>query len=303
MTEDGDTQGSRIRALFENTEDDVSIIAPFIKIDALRSLLEVFPSGTHLRCVTRWLPKEVAAGVSDPEILDVLEKRGNFSLTLVDRLHAKLYIAGDRCLVGSANVTLAGLGEGGDSNNIEILVDTTIDDLGVAETLEKISKTERPATRAIAQIARRLADSLSTSASSTAVIEISWSPVSRRPQDAYLFYTQPPSGYTKAADRTLLDDLAKANLQPGLEEDEFRSAIRSLLQTIPIAESFLNTTEDTTLTFADSHSYFKEIAGDQCSANELWLAFVEWMAYFFNDQVMRQEITEIALRRAQILVQ
>ena len=303
MTADGDTQGSRIRALFENTEDDVSIIAPFIKVDALRSLLEVFPSGTHLRCVTRWLPKEVAAGVSDLEILEVLERRGNFSLSLVDRLHAKLYIAGDRCLVGSANVTLAGLGEGGDSNNIEILVDTTIDAPGVAETLEEISKTKRPATRAIAQVTRRLADSLSSSVPSTVAIEISWSPISQRPQHAYLFYTQPPSGYTKTADQTLLDDLARANLQPGLDEDEFRSAIRSLLQTIPIAESFLNTTEDTTLTFADTLSYFKEIAGDQCSANELWLAFVEWLAYFFNDQVMRQEITEIALRRAQILGQ
>lgn len=301
MTVDGDTQGRRIRALFENTEDDVSIIAPFIKVDALRSLLEVFPSETHLRCVTRWLPKEVAAGVSDPEILDVLEKRGNFSLSIVDRLHAKLYIAGDRCLVGSANVTLAGLGEGRGSNNIEILVDTTIDDPGVAETLGEISKTERLATRDIAQITRHLADSLSASASSTAAIEILWSPVSRRPQDAYLFYTQPPSGYTTAADRTLLNDLAKANLQPGLEEDKFRSAIRSLLKAIPIAENFLKITEDTTLTFADTHSYFKEIAGDQFSANELWLAFVEWMAYFFNDQVMRQEITEIALRRAQIL--
>ncbi|MCY3667639.1 MAG: phospholipase D family protein [Gemmatimonadetes bacterium] len=301
MTVDGDTQGRRIRALFENTEDDVSIIAPFIKVDALRLLLEVFPSETHLRCVTRWLPKEVAAGVSDPEILDVLEKRGNFSLSLVDTLHAKLYIAGDRCLVGSANVTHAGLGERGDSNNIEILVDTTIDDPGVVQTLGEISKTERPATRDIAQITRRLADSLSASVSSTAAIEILWSPVSRRPQDAYLLYTQPPSGFTTAADRTLLNDLAKANLQPGLEEDKFRSAIRSLLQAIPIAENFLKITEDTTLTFADTHSYFKEIAGDQFSANELWLAFVEWMAYFFNDQVMRQEITEIALRRAQIL--
>ena len=303
MTADSDTQGSRIRALFENTEDDVSIIAPFIKINALRSLLKVVPSGTHLRCVTRWLPEEVAIGVSDPEILDVLEERGNFRLSLVDRLHAKLYIVGDRCLVGSANVTLAGLGEGGDSNNIEILVDTTVDAPGVAETLEEISKTERPATRAIAQITRRLADSLSASAPPTAAIEISWYPISRRPQDAYLFYTQPPSGYTKAADRVLLDDLAKANLQLGLEEDEFRSAIRSLLQTMPIAEGFLNTTKDTTLTFADTHFYFKEIAGDPFSANELWLAFVEWMAYFFNDQVMRQEITEIALRRAQILIQ
>ena len=303
MTADGDTQGSRIRALFENTEDDVSIIAPFIKVDALSSLLEVFPSGTHLRCVTRWLPKEVAAGVSDLEILDVLEKRGNFSLSLVDRLHSKLYIAGDRCLVGSANVTRAGLGEGGASNNIETLVYTTIDDIGVAETLEEISKTERLATRDIAQIVRRLADSLSASEASTATVEISWCPSSRRPQEAYLLYTQPPSGFTKAADHTLLRDLAKANLQPGLEEDEFRSVVRSLLQTIPIAGTLLNTTEDTTLTFADTHSYFEEIADDQVSANDLWIAFVEWMAYFFNDQVMKQERTEIVLRRAQILDQ
>ena len=303
MNSDSDTQGSRIRALFENTEDDVSIIAPFIKIDALRSLLKVIPSETHLRCVTRWLPEEVAIGVSDPEILDLLEERGNFSLALVDRLHAKLYIAGDRCLVGSSNVTFAGLGEGGDSNNIEILVDTTIDAPGVAETLEEISNTERPATRAGAQLIRRLANRLTASASSTVAIEISWFPISRRPQDAYLFYTQPPSGYIKAADRILLDDLARTNFQTDLEEDEFRSAIRSLLQTIPVAESFLETTGDTTLTFADTHSYFEEIAGDQFSAKELWLAFVEWMAYFFHDQVMRQEITEIALRRAQILIQ
>ena len=78
-----------------------------------RSLLDVIPTATHLHCVTRWLPQEVAAGVSDPEILDMLEERGNFTLSLVDRLHAKLYIAGERCLAGSANVTLAGLGEGG----------------------------------------------------------------------------------------------------------------------------------------------------------------------------------------------
>ena len=87
---------------------------------------------------------EVAAGVSDPEILDVLEEHGDFDLSLVDRLHAKLYIAGDRCLVGSANTTLAGLGEAGDGGNIEALVETTIDDPGIAATLDEIARAERP---------------------------------------------------------------------------------------------------------------------------------------------------------------
>ena len=296
-----DTQGGRIRALFENAAHGVAIIAPFIKVDALRSLLDVIPSDVHLRCVTRWLPREVAAGVSDPEILDTLDERGNFSLSLVDRLHAKLYIAGDRCLAGSANVTLTGLGEGGDYNNIEVLVETTIADSAIAATLEAISQAERPATRTMAQAARRLADSLSTSMTSAADLEELWFPSSRQPEYAYRFYTHPPSRYVGATDRILLADLARLNLQPGLNEDDFRTAIRSLLAAIPIAGTLLDATEDMILTRTNAHSYLKTIAGDKFSTNDLWLAFVNWMAYFYSDQVMKQEIAEIALRRAQLL--
>ena len=197
MAAANDTQGSRIRALFESAVGEVSVVAPFIKVNALRSLLDVIPTDTHLHCVTRWLPQEVAAGVSDPEILDMLEERGNFTLSLVDRLHAKLYIAGERCLAGSANVTLAGLGEGG-SRNIEVLVETAIDDPGIAATLEEISQAERPATRLMAQSARRLADSLSTSMVSTVDLKTPWFPISRRPEYAYQFYTQPPERILKS---------------------------------------------------------------------------------------------------------
>ena len=87
------TPGDRIKDLFRNTKEDVAIIAPFIKTGALESLLDVIPADVHMRCVTRWLPREVGAGVSDPEILDVLEERSNFTLSLVDNLHAKLYIS------------------------------------------------------------------------------------------------------------------------------------------------------------------------------------------------------------------
>ena len=176
-----ETQGGRIRDLFESAIHQVSVVAPFIKVDALKSLLEVIPADMHLRCVTRWLPREVAAGVSDPEILGILDERGNFTLSLVDRLHAKLYIAGPRCLAGSANVTLAGLGEI-DERNIEVLVETTIEDPGIAAALEEISHVERPATSQMAQTVRRLADNLSNSLTSTADLEIPWFPISRRPR-------------------------------------------------------------------------------------------------------------------------
>ena len=296
-----DTQGARIRALFEGATGEVAIIAPFIKVDAMRSLLDIIPSDTHLRCVTRWLPREVAAGVSDPEILDVLEERGDFDLSLVDRLHAKLYVADDRCLVGSPNVTLAGFGERGDGSNIEALVETTIGDSGIAATLEAIAQAERAATRSMARTVRRLADSLADSTQSAVALDVSWFPGSRRPEGAYGFYAQPPSGFVGAADRVLLADLASSNLPPGLEEGEFQAAIRSLLAVIPIAQVLLEASEDTMLTRADASSWLETLAGDDFSTNDLWIAFVNWMAYFFPDRVMKQEIAEIALRRARLL--
>ena len=297
MPSNEDTQGHRIRVLFESAADRVAVIAPFIKVDALRSLLDVVPPTVPLRCVTRWLPRDIAAGVSDPEIFDLLEARGNFSLSLVDRLHAKIYIAGNRCLAGSPNVTLAGLGGGRDEENIEVLVETTVDDPAVVATLEAISKDERPATQAMAEAARRLADCL---VASTPSADASWFPKSRRPERAYRMYFRPPDGYLGAADHVLLADLAHANLQPGGTEEEFRVAIRTLLAGIPIAARILEATGDIMLTRADVHGYLETLVGE-FSTRDLWMAFVNWMAYFFADCVMKQEIAETALRRAQVL--
>lgn len=300
MASDEDTQGHRIRVLFESAADGVAVIAPFIKVDALRSLLDVVSPTVPLRCVTRWLPQEVAAGVSDPEIFDLLEARGHFSLSLVDRLHAKIYIAGDRCLAGSPNVTLAGLGEGNHAENIEVLVETTVDDPAVVATLAAISEVERPATRAMAQAARRLADCLVTSNTAALDRDAPWFPKSRRPERAYRMYFHPPNEYLGVADRVLLADLAHANLQPGRTENEFRVAIRTLLAAIPIAAPILAATGDVTVARADVQGYLETLAGE-FSPRDLWMAFVNWMAYFFADCVMKQEIAEIALRRAQVL--
>lgn len=295
------TNGDRIRSLFEGSISNATVVAPFIKINALGSLLNVIGTDTHLRCVTRWLPREIAAGVSDPEIFNLLEERGNYSLTLVDRLHAKLYVADQRCLAGSANVTLAALGDQDDSGNIEVLVETTVNDPGIATTLREIGQAERPATKGIAETARLLANNLSSSRASAISLEGAWFPASRKPEHAFRFYVQPPTGYIRTSDRLLLADLASSNLQPGLNQDQFRTAIRSLLAAIPIAKPILESTVDTTVTRADAQPFLEISAVDKLSSNELWLAFVNWMAFFFPERVMKQEIAEIALRGARLL--
>ena len=294
------TQGERIRALFRNAKERVEIIAPFIKTQALESLLDVVPSEIQLRCVTRWLPGEIAAGVSDPEILDVLEERGNFTLTLVDNLHAKIFIADEKCLAGSSNVTLSGLGETTNEVNVEVLVTSTIHDPGIASTLAEVAQIERLATRMHAEAARRFADSFLTEPSPD-VSKLYWFPRSRRPDRAYRLYSQPPDGYIVEADRLLLTDLAATNFQPGKTEEEFHHEIRSLLAEIPLAAAILSATEDTDLTLSDALSQIEYFAIDGFTPNDLWNAFVEWMAHFYYDQVMKQQITEVALRRARIL--
>ena len=52
---------------------------------------------------------------------------------------------------------------------------------------------------------------------------------------------------------------------------------------------------------ASPHSHLELLAAGDFSTNDLWLAFVNWMAYFFPDEVMKQQIAEVALRRAQLL--
>lgn len=295
------TQGERIRTLFHDATDGI-IIAPFIKVDALRSLLEALPPKLQLRCVTRWLPQDIAAGVSDVEVLALLEQRGNATLFLVERLHAKLYIADGTCLSGSANVTFAGFGESKADGNIEVLVETAADNPDIAATLEQIEEEAIPATVAMATAVRRLADSLTTSnAIPHPTSTTTWQPVSRHPEAAFDMYSSPPSGFLKAADQLLLSDVANCNLPPGLGRSAFRHEIRQLLQRIPMSKPLLEATKDMLFTRHEADRYLEDLATEEYSPSDLWIAFVRWMAFYFDDRVTIQEVSELALRRAQAL--
>ena len=293
-----ETSGERIRKQFEQAQQRVLIVAPFIKTEALRSLLGAIDDDIPVRCVTRWLPREIAAGVSDLDVFELLEGRQGSELVLVDRLHAKLYVADDRCLVGSANVTFAGLGESREAN-LEVLVESDVADPGVRTVLNEVEFGGRSATRLIVDATRRLVESLPETLATDELD--AWFPISRRPEMAFQLYEDPGSGESTKAIQLLLEDVAKANLPAGLPHENFRREIRTRLGTIPIAASILATTADVLLTRPDAQAYLSTRENDVATAEDMWAAFVKWMAYFHSDSVMEQEVTEIALRRAQVL--
>lgn len=298
---DTTSPGDRVRGLISGAQNSIQIIAPFVKVGALRTILEAAPTTVPVRCVTRWLPQEVASGVSDVEALDLLEQRGNAHLSLVDTLHAKLYIADSDCLAGSANVTHSGFGDSPEGN-IEVLIATTLEDQGVAATLADIARHERPATRELADQLRAAVDYLDQAVHTTR-LRATWFPRSRKPEPAFrryqeLYSTNLPDDLT-TAERLVVGDIASMNLAPGLAEREFDTAVRDRLEQIEPGGAFLAGTGDAVLTFKDTYSFLSGLNVEGFSEQDLWRAFIEWMAHFYPDRVMKQSITEIALRRAQ----
>ena len=87
------------------------IAAPYIKENSLRRMLDQLPHLERLTCVTRWQAGDIAAGVSDTVVRDLVRSLGG-AFRLHPSLHAKYYRFDDGVLVGSANLTDAGLGVG-----------------------------------------------------------------------------------------------------------------------------------------------------------------------------------------------
>jgi hypothetical protein len=103
--------GTELSNLCAEANKEVLLVAPFIKVSVLEKLMnKIISPDVSLRCVTRWFPEEIVAGVSDLEVWSLIHQRSNSSLWLRPDLHAKYYRADQQCLVGSANLTGKALG-------------------------------------------------------------------------------------------------------------------------------------------------------------------------------------------------
>lgn len=119
--------GTELSDLCADANQEVLLVAPFIKVSVMERLSNKISPGVSLKCITRWFPEEIVAGVSDLEVWNLIQNRANSSLWLRPDLHAKYYRADDRCLVGSANLTNKALGWS-NCPNLELLVTLSADE-------------------------------------------------------------------------------------------------------------------------------------------------------------------------------
>jgi len=145
-----------LKAQLSQSDTLLTIIAPFIQLDALKDLLSVANNYKDLNIVTRWRAEDIISGVSDIEIYPFL-KENQINLFYHNNIHLKLYVFNSNsAFASSANITKKGLGDT-KVYNIEIgsLVDITLNDW---YQIHKLLNESTLITNAIYETAKKYAD-------------------------------------------------------------------------------------------------------------------------------------------------
>jgi len=311
--------GQKLLSFLEAQAGEVILVAPFIKSAALEEVLTVLPGDVGIVVYTRWVPSEVAVGVSDLEVFDIVEARPLGEVRLLRDLHAKTYVRGTGALVGSANVTNAALGWSR-APNVELLVSVARDTKEVNDLLAVLKRRSRPASRAIRQAIKRAADqfredrglealarwrvgddsrrkssgnSEERSGSDTEEMSGVWLPRTSEPRRLFDVYA--PSSPVRMLASTIEDgkaDLQALEVPPGLRREEFVAHIRAMLTQEPvyaIVDDAVAVGED------PADALEAEFALPSTAAGDAWSVLGDWLMYFFPDQY-RVDAPESAYR-------
>ncbi|GAA2991538.1 phospholipase D family protein [Kitasatospora albolonga] len=230
----------QIEQLLATATERVVLVAPFIKKEVFQAVLDAVPADVdEITCVTRWSVPEVAAGVSDPEIAELAQNDGRATIRLCHNLHAKLYVADGRCLVGSANLTGKATGRV-PAPNIEILVEADTAHPEVQRVLAALEANTVPGTVELAEQIREQASLMRDDEDSPVVVvpghgeqPARWLPETRNPDRLYRVYNGRHRHVGSDVLIGVLRDLAHLDIGPGLNEQAFGAEVLARLRAMP----------------------------------------------------------------------
>lgn len=285
--------GERIRELVTGAKREVILCAPFIKAKVIGIILAAVPQAVPVRIVTRWRPAEVAAGLSDLEVFDIAKERPHTEVSLLHSLHAKLYLADNDCLVGSANLTAMALGWC-ENPNLEILLASQRSDPDVARLLERL-ETATPATFQIrSEIEKKAADihapvldeAQEVLPDSVERLSVPWLPRCAAPERLFTVYQNRQT--TVVVEGTRADAIADLDdlLPPqGLGREAFTAHISRSLYQFPSFRRILDNIP-ARLTDAQGAAIIAKLRPNQPQADlqKQWHIVREWIGEFFKDR-------------------
>ncbi len=306
--------GDKLLDLCRGASETLVIVAPFIKDGALARVFDVLPSSVRtVTCITRWFPEEVAAGVSDLEIFDRLSAHQNARLLLHPHLHAKLYRADRRCLVGSANLTGRALGWSSPPN-LELLVelDAALPDLVAFEN--ELVAAAVPASGGLRDAMRAAADLLRSEnrVPRYGVTEIDypgsavprlWLPSCSAPDRLWNVYAdQEPWRLVASAVEAAKLDLLALSPPSGLPRSVFNLYIAAALKQMPLVMDIERRTASGITDDQAMNVIAATVGADELPypPTYMWEVLKEWLIYFFPGTYRRTAQGEVFVRGREI---
>lgn len=287
--------GCVVGELFKGAQDDVLIVAPFMRTSSLVRLLDCVKQDVKTTIVTRWRPVDILAGASDLEVFDISQKQQHIDLYLRNDLHAKLFAADKKCLVGSANVTATGLGWRTPAN-FELLIPASRLEPYIVEFEELLLEGSIKATREHQRQLQLLINSLQELSSpsipvanlETASFSLppNWIPQTMNPDELFLIYSdEDQNDFDPTTAKVMLDELKPFGLPPNLVEEDFKAWIASLISQVPLV-SFVNQDikDHGEISEAQLRNLLAKIGVDtnKHSSRSVMQVLERWLTYFLS---------------------
>jgi len=243
--------GDQLKTLCADARTEVVLVAPFIKATALERILEAIPiEVTSLKCVTRWRPEEVAAGVSDLEVFEIISSRPCAQLFIHPLLHAKYFRADGKFLVGSCNLTQRALGWAMPAN-LELMLEVSDDQQALLDFERLVFANSFEASQQLRNEVSAAADQIRDSGKQPTLLSEEslgseepetfsadvWLPLCTRPERLFQIYSGEDSdhiiGWTLEAGQR---DIKSLRIPPGLGARTFVQFVAASIQQTPLAQ-------------------------------------------------------------------
>lgn len=274
----------RLLELAQATARELVIVSAYAKTAALEKVLEGLDAGVKITCYVRWDIADLAAGASDLELFDRINRRQFAELYMCPGLHAKYYRGDSRVLLGSANLTANGLGWSSNSN-LEILVSSPFEPW-MAEFEGELGKRARRVDQALVKRLQQLLDLMPPSPKPICLPEKQedsmWLPALRDPDLLYAAYSGNVNDLPKRSALAAEADLGFLCAPPGLSKEAFDAWVGLLVaQSVWVAKVRAYVVQPRR--FGAMAAWLANELGAE-NPKHLWQTMVRWAVKYLPDE-------------------
>jgi hypothetical protein len=299
--------GAELLDSASRAEREVVLVAPFIKSSVVGAIFEELARDVRVKVVTRWRVEELAFGVSDLSVWHDIATRENSSLSLINNLHSKYYRFDNEIFLGSANLTLMGLGLRL-PGNYESFVSTRVAELSSSQfendLIQRSLIVDEFVYERAAHAVERFkgvnpvsfvgygddiilpsspevrVDKLAAASSERALKNLSWLPVTRSPEIVFKVYSGDTESASEDAVLGVRLDLEELQVPQGIgSEEAFNAVIRARLE-LSVICTVLDRFLDRPRRFGEIRAFLKPhlLAGEDETTT--WQTLMRWLLFF-----------------------